>query len=321
MKEEIQKLPKIELHLHLDGSVRIETAKELLGYNPEEDMISRNSKSLKEYLTKFDIPIKLMQTKENLERIAKELGEDLVKDNIIYAEIRFCPLFHTKEGLSLDEVIESVLNGLKSVNIKTNLILCMMRGFNKEDNFKIIDTAKKYLNNGVCGIDLAGDERLYKNEDYQELFNYADSLNIPYTIHTGEINEIESVKQILKLNPKRFGHGIAIIKDKELLEEVKKRNITLEVCPKSNLDTNNIECYINHPIKKLIENNVLVTINTDNRTVSNIDLKGEYLNLYNELNMNIDDFYKCNINSINAAFIDNNLKDELKNIINREYHK
>ena len=124
----IENLKKVELHLHLDGSVRVSTIEELLDKNDleKELVVDENTKSLTDYLKKFDLPIKVMQSKENLIRISKELCEDLIKDNVIYAEIRFAPNFHTKEGLSLDEVVSSVLLGLDSKNIKTNLILCMM---------------------------------------------------------------------------------------------------------------------------------------------------------------------------------------------------
>ena len=165
--EEIVNLPKVVLHLHLDGSVRVSTANELLNKDVERDMIvDSNCKDLNEYLKKFDIPISIMQSKSNLERISYELALDLKNDNVIYAEVRFAPIFHTKCGLSLEEVVESVLNGFKKVDIKINLILCMMRGMSYLDNEKIIYLAKKYLNNGVCVIDLAGADALYKTKDY-----------------------------------------------------------------------------------------------------------------------------------------------------------
>ena len=125
----LKNLPKVELHLHLDGSVRESTASEILGVDVSNKMQVNNCKSLSDYLSKFEIPLIVMQSKENLERISYELAVDLKKDNVIYAEIRFCPILHTKNGLSLEEFIDSVLKGLKKVEIKTNLILCMMRNF------------------------------------------------------------------------------------------------------------------------------------------------------------------------------------------------
>ena len=129
----VEDIKKVELHLHLDGSIMLDTAKRLSKLdNVEDQMIGSNASNLKEYLTKFDLPISLMQTKENIKLISQDLIKKLESDNVIYAEIRFCPLFHIKEGLSLDGVIESILEGLKSEKVKTNLILCMMRGFSFE---------------------------------------------------------------------------------------------------------------------------------------------------------------------------------------------
>ena len=171
----LEELPKVELHLHLDGSVRPKTAGELLNKSEKEiekDMIAMaECNNLNDYLTKFEIPEMIMQTKDNLERVAKELAEDLKKENVIYAEIRFAPMKHVKKGLSGVEVIDSVLNGLKQVDIKTNLILCMMRGSSFKENDEVIELAKKYLNKGVCAIDLAGAEAMYKTCLYKDLFD------------------------------------------------------------------------------------------------------------------------------------------------------
>ena len=167
MIDELKKLPKVELHLHLDGSIPINLASKLSNFDRkklEEVMIApKKCKNLSEYLTKFDLPIQLMQTKENLTKIASNLVDELERENVIYAEIRFAPNFHTKKDLSLDEVVNSVLKGLsQNKKVKTNLILCMMRGTSVEENKKVIDLAEKYLNKGVCAIDLAGAEDGYK---------------------------------------------------------------------------------------------------------------------------------------------------------------
>ena len=191
MKEEIIKLPKVELHLHLDGAVSLDLAKQLTGLNLEElnsIMIAPNKcNNLSEYLTKFDFPGSLMQVEENLTLISKDLVDRLEKQNLIYAEIRFAPMFHTKKGLSYEEVIDAVLEGLKSnPNVKTNLILCMMRGLPRENNLKTIEVAEKYLNRGVCCLDLAGAEDKYPIDEYLELFEIAKSKNIPFISHAGE---------------------------------------------------------------------------------------------------------------------------------------
>ena len=310
----IENLKKIELHLHLDGSVRVSTIEELLDKNnlEKELVVDENTKSLTDYLKKFDLPIKVMQSKENLIRISKELCEDLIKDNVIYAEIRFAPNFHTKEGLSLDEVVSSVLLGLDNKNIKTNLILCMMRGDSYENNKNIIDLAIKYRNKGVCGIDLAGDEAKYSTSLYKNLFSYALGNNLNITIHAGEAGTSKEVKDAISYGAKRIGHGIKIINDDEVINLVKQKQIPLEICPTSNVQTCNVDNIMNHPIKKLFDRNILVTINTDNRTVSNTSLNKEYKLLEEYLNFTREDFIKMNLIAIDKSFLTDDKKEELK---------
>ena len=315
----IENLKKIELHLHLDGSVRVSTIEELLDKNDleKELVVDKDTKSLTDYLKKFDLPIKVMQSKENLIRISKELCEDLIKDNVIYAEIRFAPNFHTKEGLSLDEVISSVLLGLDSKNIKTNLILCMIRGDSYENNKNIIDLAIKYRNKGVCGIDLAGDETKYPTSLYKDLFSYALENNLNITVHAGEAGTSKEVKDAISYGAKRIGHGIKIINDEEAIKLVKEKQIPLEICPTSNVQTCNVDNIMNHPIKKLFDKGILVTINTDNRTVSNTSLNKEYKLLEEYLNFTKEDFIKTNLIAIDKAFLTNEEKQELRKIINK----
>lgn len=315
----IENLKKIELHLHLDGSVRVSTIEELLDKNnlEKELVVDENTKSLTDYLKKFDLPIKVMQSKENLIRISKELCEDLIKDNVIYAEIRFAPNFHTKEGLSLDEVVSSVLLGLDSKNIKTNLILCMMRGDSYENNKNIIDLAIKYRNKGVCGIDLAGDEAKYPTSLYKDLFSYALENNLNITVHAGEAGTSKEVKDAISYGAKRIGHGIKIINDDEAINLVKEKQIPLEICPTSNVQTCNVDNIMNHPIKKLFDKGILVTINTDNRTVSNTSLNKEYKLLEEYLNFTKEDFIKTSLIAIDKAFLTNEEKQELRKIINK----
>ena len=306
-------LKKVELHLHLDGSMRVSTAEELFN---EKDlgkkMIADNkTRSLAEYLTKFDLPIKILQKKENLIRICMELIEDLDKDNVVYAEIRFAPNFHTKEGLSLDEVVESVLSGLRSNKVKTNLILCMMRGDSFENNKKIIDLAIKYKNKGVCCIDLAGDEAKYPTYLYEELFTYAKENKIDFIIHAGEASSSHEIMDAIKYGAKRIGHGIKAIDDQEVINSLINNKIPLEVCPTSNVETKAVKDYMNHPIKKLKEKNLLITINTDNRTVSNISLSKEYELLHKYFNFDYNDFIQFNRNSLEFSFATKEEKEEI----------
>ena len=314
-------MKKVELHLHLDGSIRPSTISEILNINLEEakklSTIETKCASLKEYLTKFDIPLKIMQTKENLERVAFELAQDLQKDDVIYAEIRFAPNKHLKSGLTLDEVVTAILKGLSQVPIKTNLILCMMRGDSYEQNLKVIKLAKNYLNHGVVAIDLAGSEASYPVNLYQELFEIAQKENIPFTIHAGEADGPLSVINAINLGAKRIGHGVRAIESEKALKLIKEKNITLEVCPKSNLDTNMYEKLSNHPIKKLYDMGLLVTINTDNRTVSNTNLTKSYQDLQEVFSFTKQDFLKMNENALQSAFLNQAEIEELLALLHK----
>ena len=316
MKEQLLNLPKIELHLHLDGSISYNLARQLTGKTIQELkqlMIAKDKcDNLSEYLTKFDFPCSLMQTKKNLKLIAKDLVDRLASQNVIYAEIRFAPMFHTKEGLTYEEIIEAVLDGLKSnTSIKTNLILCLMRGMPKEENLKTIDIAEKYLNRGVCAIDLAGDEDKYPLDEYLCLFEIAKLKNIPFTIHAGENGDASEVKKAINIGAKRIGHGIHSIESQEVLDLIKEKNILLEICPTSNVQTNSIDKYENHPIEKLYKLDIPLCINTDNSTVSNITITEEYYKLSRYFNFNMDDYKQMNINAINFSFLKEEEKEEL----------
>lgn len=317
MNEEIKKLPKVELHLHLDGSVRTSTASELLNEDVKAKMkVDSDVTDLNNYLEKFAIPVSLMQTKENLIRISKELAEDLKTDNVIYAEIRFAPLKHLEQGLTPEEVIDAVLEGINKVDIKTNLILCAMRGDTIKNNKRVVDLTKKYLNKGVCALDLAGAEALFKTKEYKELFEYAKSLSVPFTIHAGEADGIESIEDAITFGAKRLGHGVRVEENEETLQKIIDHNITLEVCPTSNINTGIFPSYEKHNIKRLYDKGVKVTINTDNRTVSNITISEEYIRLKNSFNFTIKDFNNMNINAINASFLTEEEKTYFRNKIN-----
>ena len=310
----IEEIKKIELHLHLDGSVSLSLASKLLNLSYEkcqEEMVaSFVCEDLSEYLTKFKLPISLMQTKENLKLIANDLVNRLEKENVIYAEIRFAPMFHTK-NITMEEVVESVLEGLKeNKKVKTNLILCLMRGMKQEENLKTIEVASKYLNKGVCALDLAGDEKKFKLSEYKDLFLLAKSKNIPFTIHAGEVDYLD-IPIAIDLGVKRLGHGVKCINDKKLIKEIKNKNILLEICPTSNIQTKAFKSYKEHPIYKLYKKNINLSINTDNMTVSNIDLNQEYLNLIKYLNFKVDDLKKINENAVNYTFLSKEEKIEL----------
>lgn len=314
--EKLNKLPKVELHMHLDGSILVQYVKEKYNLTDEEikeKMVAdEKCKNLNDYLTRFDYPISIMQTKEELNKIIVSLLESLKKQNVIYVEIRFAPQFHTQKGLTQEEVVATLIEAKNTVDIKSNLILCIMRGDNNMDaNFETVNVAKKFLGKGVCAVDLAGAEAVFKTQNYEEIFKYVRDNHIPYTIHAGEADGPESIKAALKFGAKRIGHGVRAIEDRELLNTIIADEITLEVCPTSNIQTCICDSYKTHPIEKLYSMGVRTTINTDNMTVSNTTLEKEYEGVIDNTNLGIEDIIEMNINAINAAFISKEEKLEL----------
>lgn len=316
----LENMPKVELHVHLDGSLDIDLAKRLSLLDDDEiisNMIAKDKCiDLNDYLTKFSFPCSLMQSKNNLIKVAEALGKNFEKENVIYAEVRFAPLKHTLEGLSLDDVVTSVIEGFSNCKTKVNLILCMMRNDTFSDNLKVVDLAEKYLGNGVVALDLAGAEALYPTADFAELFSIVKSKNIPFTIHAGEADGVSSINAAIDIGTMRIGHGIRCLEDNETVNLIKEKEILLEVCPTSNVQTNVVDTISNHPIGKLKDMGIKVCINTDNRTVSNTTLSKEYKLLQDELGFTFDDLVQCNVNAINGSFLS---KEEKRYLLQKYY--
>lgn len=303
---------KVELHLHFDGSIDVPYTNQLLGYDASNELIDTDSSSLGEYLEKFKLPIKLLQDLDNIEMYAYLLAKALEKDEVIYAEVRFCPLLHIEKN-SIDDVVAAMKRGFAKVSyVKINLIFCMMRNFSFEKNYKIIELTKRFLGNGVVGIDLAGDEAKYKTGDFKELFEIIAKERIPFTIHAGEADGYNSVVDAILFGTTRIGHGIRSVESEAVMDKLHREKITLEICPTSNISTKAVLSMEIHPIKELMNHNILVTINTDNRTVSNTTLNKEYEELEKAFNFTEEDFVRFNLNAIDCAFISEGEKAELR---------
>lgn len=327
-------IPKIELHCHLDGSVRVETMYELLleqgEINPMEMeqfeqmvRVKDDCKSLKEYLEKFKYPLKIMQRKEYLERITYELLEDLSLQNVKYVEIRFAPFLHMEEGLTFDEVVESVLRGMgkgqEEFGILSNVILICMRHEGVENSIEIVEQGEKYLGKGVVAVDLAGNEADFPPEIHQKAFQLAFEKGYNITVHAGETGIEENiVKSIELLHADRIGHGIAAIKDPDIMELIKDRGVSVEMCPISNLQTKAIKTIEEYPIRDFFDKGLNITVNTDNITVSNTSLQREYQLLMDKLGFSMDEIYTLIDNSIEAAFLSEEEKNRLRKIIIEE---
>lgn len=315
----------IDLHLHLDGSLPIKTVLKLAKLQnialPGEDeatlrkylAVSPSAKSLNDYLRCFDLPLMLLQSCEAVKIALYELICELKEQGIIYSEIRFAPQLHTKCGCTQREIIEAAITGLdkaqKDFNTKSNLILCAMRGGSEEDNLLTVSLAAEYLGNGVCAVDLAGAEALYKTELYRNVFSLSARLCVPFTIHAGEADGVQSVKTAIEFGARRIGHGVAAVDDDDLLDEIKRKNISIECCLTSNLQTKAVSKLENHPIKDFLRLGINATINTDNMTVSDTTVEKE-LSLLSDIAPEISRKTLMR-NAVNAAFLSDNEREEL----------
>ena len=328
MNNKIHEMPKVVLHLHLDGSLRPETVKEwideLLGKETDIEevrkmlMVEKDCRNLNEYLEKFDIPVKVMQTSKHLERATYELYEDLAKKNVKYAEVRFAPCLHTMRGLSYNDIVQSAIYGMERAkndfDIDGNLILCCMRGpDNKEKNIETVKVAKEYFGKGICAIDLAGAEAIFKTADYEDIFKFAKENGLIYTIHAGEADGPQSMRDAIRFGAKRIGHGIRCVVDDNLVEELAKTRIPLEICPISEMQTQALDGKV--PIEELYRRGVCVTLNTDNDTVSNTNIEEEYEWVLNNTGLTTDDLIQMNINAAENIFgTEKQKEDVLKKI-------
>ncbi|WP_338754564.1 adenosine deaminase [Bacillus sp. FJAT-52991] len=328
-------LPKIELHCHLDGSLRSETIIDIAkredinipSYNIEE--IQREitapleCESLDEYLEKFAIPNLVMQSKESLRRISFELFEDAAKENVKYMEVRFAPLLHTQRGLDVEEIIQSVLDGMKKAenkyDIKGNIILSCMRTMSVESAFDVVERGAKFLGKGVVAIDLCASEEEGFCEKFIEPIKLAKEYGYRVTIHAGETGIGKNVLEAIELlGAERIGHGVFIKDCDEAYRIVRKQQVVLEMCPTSNVQTKAVNNYHEHPIYHFHKDGIKVTINTDNRTVSATNMANECNIVFKEFNISFEDYKQIYLNSVEACFADLETKTMLKKYMHRK---
>lgn len=347
-KDMIKRVPKVELHDHLDGGLRIETIIELSEKEnlplPSHDSEELKAwfvrgcmqKSLSLYLETFQYTIAVMQTKDNLERIAFEAIEDLAKENVVYAEIRFAPDLHTQKGLNLEEVVTAVLAGLDRGKAKTGLqyglILCAMRNEDPAHTLEIAELAVAFSDRGVVAFDIAGDEYGHPPKKHLEAFQYIRNKNFNITIHAGEAFGVESIWQAIQIcGAHRIGHGVRLVEDMHiegssilklgsLSQFVLDRRIPMEMCLTSNVGTGAVESYEKHPFPIFFKNNFRVFLCSDNRLMSDTNLTKEFTIAAEKYNLSLRDIEKITINAMKSAFLHHNEKIAIiYDIIKKQY--
>src|SRR5215469_13012425 len=332
----LKTFPKVLLHEHLDGVVRPQTVIELAdnaGYRglPTRDAQGlgqwfhqgANPGSLAKYLEGFDHTIAVMQTEEALERVAYEQAEDLSKDGVVYFETRFAPVFHTQKGLTHQRVVSAVLKGLvrgqRDFGIRSGLIICAMRNMNV--SLEMAELAVDFRERGVVGFDLAGEEGGYPPKKHVDAFHYIQRENFNITIHAGEGFGKESIWQAIQYcGAHRIGHGTRLIDDMavadggqviklgDLAQYVLDKRIPLEICLISNVHTGAARSLAEHPFGIFFKEKFRVTLNTDNRLMSDTSMSREFEAAADTFGLNLDDFEKITINAMKSAFLPYNTR-------------
>lgn len=318
--ERLLALPKAELHVHLDGSLRpgtlAELARERRADLPTYDaealathMLVTDAHSLEEYLARFVLTLAVMQDAEALERIAWELVEDHARENVRYLEIRFCPALCTRDGMTPQQVLEAVLRGVergeRDFAVRTRVIVCALRTLEPTISVEMAALALAYRNRGVVAFDLAGAEAGNPVLEHLEAFRLVREAGLPCTVHAGEGFGAPSIRQAVSLaGAARIGHGTRLMEDPELEGQVAARRIPLEVCLTSNVQTGVAPRYAEHPMRRYLEMGIPVTLCTDNRLMSGVTLTREYTHARDHLGLGWDALVRVAQAGFEHAFVD-----------------
>ena len=334
-EELIHKLPKAELHCHLDGSLRISTILDLaenqgvsLPAHNEKDLadlliVRDKVRNLEEYLQRFEITLSVMQTAESLQRCTYELIEDAASENIRYIEIRYSPILHIEGGMSMNETVDAVRSGIekgkKDFGTDSGIIICGIRDISPKISLQLAKVAVAYKDREVIGFDLAGSEENFPAKKHKDAFYLIQNNNINSTIHAGEAYGPASIHQAIHYcSANRIGHGTRLYEDRDLMNYVNDHRIALEICLSSNIHIGSVQSLQGHPFKMYLDENLRVTLNTDNRLMSNTTLTDEYLLATEAFNLTFDDIRTIIINGFKSAFCPHNKRREMINSVSIE---
>src|SRR5262245_12741496 len=311
-------MPKAELHLHLDGSVRIETALELAASRGVDApttwdgmydalVAPERCRDQAELLERFDLPIALLQDAEALERIAYELVEAKAADHVRYVEVRWGPLLHVARGCSLVDGIAAVVRGTRAAadrfGVTARLIATALRSHDPVDNVMLAETAAGFRGNGLVGFDLAGPEQRFPDPlAHARAFEAARAGGLRITLHAGEWGGADQVRRALGVDPERIAHGPGAVDDAELCRELTDRRVTLDLCPTSNVQAGIVPSVEAHPLAALHRAGVPVTLSTDDTTVSDISLSDEYERAVRRIGVSVGELWTINRHALDVAF-------------------
>lgn len=308
--------PKIDLHLHIDGSLSLpcfQTLASNVGLSMTDAqirkavMVSDTCQSLPEYLQCFELPTRLLQTEKALTLSTFDLIRNLEAQGLFYAELRFAPQHYTRQGLTQQQTVAAVLKGVDMAkkagfHIQIGILLCMLVNGSPADNQETAELAVAYKDIGIAGLDLAGPESAVPMSEFQLLFHFAYQSGLPFTIHAGECGDYENISRAISFGARRIGHGCAARFSEECMRLLEKEQIVLEMCPTSNVQTKAVPTLAEHPVRIFFDRGIAVTVNTDNMTVSNTTLDKEYELLKKQFHFTDQELAKMSQTALRGAF-------------------
>jgi adenosine deaminase len=333
--ELLRALPKTDLHCHLDGSLRLATILDLaekqrvaLPADSPDALaralhMGRECASLEDYLTAFDVTLSVLQTEEALYRAAYELAVDCAAENVRYLEVRYAPVLHTRNGLKPTTIVDAVLEGLRAAKretgVKSNVIICGIRHIDPRTSLRLAELAVAYKNRGVVGYDLAGAEEGYPSKDHHDAFQLILNNNVNVTIHAGEAFGPESIAQAVHYcGAHRIGHGVRLRENGDLLNYVNDHRIPLEMCPSSNVQTKSVAGFDSHPLKFYFDFGLRVTVNTDNRLITDTTATKELWLCHERMGFTLPDLAELIVQGFKSAFLPFREKADLLKQVNGE---
>lgn len=325
-------MPKCNIHTHLEGSVRPATFLELADQQSvplsfdvnrvrEKLQVDGSEKTLVDYLDKIALNYPILKDREALRRTAFEAAEDAHHDGVIYFELRAGPALHARPGLPIEEVIESILTGLQEAEatygIVTGFIVAGLRNHDPNINTQLAQIACRYMDHGVVGFDLAGDEAGFPAELHQESFRVVRESGLPYTVHAGEASGAENVRYAIEaLGATRIGHGVRSIESLAVMDLLRERQVLLEVCPTSNVHTGTVPSIQAHPVRALYEYGIPVSINDDDPITSRTRASNELMLLHTIFDMPVESLVKIQLDTLDHCFLwDKDVVSRLKSTV------
>ncbi len=329
--EAIRALPKVELHVHVLGSIRPSTLLDIITeddikapYETEKDIVNRfQYTDFTNFISVYMEIVKYIADGRHFERITYEMLENCVGCNTQYVELSFSPMDHIKQGIEFVTIVDAINRGIKRAHeefgIETNIRVDLVRDSTIEEAMNIIGNIETYPDN-IVSIDIGGNESAHSPRPFAPVYKYAREMGLHLVAHAGEAAGPDSIWEAIRyLNVERIGHGVTAQEDPDLMEYLKRERIAIEMCPVSNLRTRIISSMKEHPIRDFFDKGLFVNVNSDDPSLFHTDLNNEYLLLHEHLGFTLPELLQISLNGIDAAFIDPGRKSQLRALFIRRY--